>query len=103
MKKAAIEQAFEEAYNLGLSHAFDIVVSNPKPQALAMILKLKGKPEITELDSYSRWQLETKGNILPSNEEGVFESGTEEANRFSEWNRQMAEQELLQYEKYDHQ
>lgn len=60
------------------------------------------KPE--DLSPYDRWQLETKGNILNApqiNPDGSCEteSGSEEMQRFSEWNNQMEQQQLLDYEK----
>lgn len=57
------------------------------------------KPE--DLTPYQQHQLETYGNILDQpeiNPDGECESGEEEMNRFAEWNNEMAERELFEYD-----
>lgn len=68
---------------------------------------ISDKIDISELSPFDRWQLEKYGNIAAKPvdipDERVVENGFDDLNRFSEWMCYMAEQELLQYEKYDHQ
>lgn len=54
-----------------------------------------------ELTPYEQYQLEAYGNILDQpliNKDGECESGEEEMKRFEQWNHEMAEQQLFEYD-----
>lgn len=95
-----IKESLLQFYNMGLDHALKLIEEFPLPQAIEKIKNLKEeRKEKEELNPYDQFQLEKYGNVLPSNEGGVFENGTEEASRFSKWNHQMAEQQLLEHDR----
>lgn len=55
-----------------------------------------------ELDNYQQWQMENKGNILPTPitlPSGDVEGTNEEISRHEEWVHQQAELQLWDYDK----
>lgn len=56
-----------------------------------------------ELSYYEEWQLSKYGNILPevnTPDPRVFESGSEEERRFSEWMQETAEYHMIKEAEY---